>query len=206
MVSLSIGFSDWNADRKRQHLQLVLTSGLSVCVCVSACVRACVLCDYWMLLILLLCISINMHRISLRRLSKEKKKANPSVFQISLKMQLFMSSSFLHRKTQQSIHLFILFSYILTTHLIFHVNIDAAVNLSSDNTEKKLSWFMKSPQLLIRAQNPMWERACDICQSHKVDTVCHCFLMKKKIRAELHIWNNSILCPLAFHGEVHQLK
>lgn len=45
----------------------------------------------------------------------------------------------------------------------------------------------------------MWERACDICQSHKVDTVCHYFLMKK----EKKYW---ILCPLAFHRAIEREK
>ena len=54
-------------------------------------------------------------------------------------------------------------------HLICHVNIGATVNLSSDNNEKKLisADLWNSPQILISAENPMWERACDICQSHK---------------------------------------
>lgn len=53
----------------------------------------------------------------------------------------------------------------------------------------------------------MWERACDICQSHKVDTVCPCFLMKKeKNRADLPISNNSILFPLVFHGAAERGK
>lgn len=94
-----------------------------------------------------------------------------------------LGSSSFSLQTQQSIYLFIFLSYILTMHLICHVNIEAAVNLSSDNTKKNLiSTDLWNPsQLLIRAQNPMWERACDICQCHKVDIVCHCVLMKKQM-------------------------
>lgn len=88
----------------------------------------------------------------------------------------------------------------LTMHLICHVNIATAVNLSSDNTDKSSSQIYEIPLTIdkgtksnVRAS--LWH----LSESHSGYSL-PLFYNEKKNRAELHISNHSILCHLGLHG------